>query len=223
MKASKNLYVRLNRVIGSLVLVFILSNILLVEETKAQCPPGYNYLQSVPMTLGTCDYFVDICTKCSPFGAAHGYALIRNIKVQDPTCFNNLTFSEIIEEFNRQVLETYYYSYLFPDPIPPCKEGWYEITIETPMCWKISNINGNMVLEVCEDSPTCNVTYRICNDLENQEFKYEYINHTISSEPFYCNQEHFPNNNAVMDIFNQLDEQQSSDCYYISTRCYFNF
>ena len=40
MKASKNLYVRLSRAIGSIILVFILSNILLVEETKAQT--GYN-------------------------------------------------------------------------------------------------------------------------------------------------------------------------------------
>jgi len=221
MKASKNLFVRLSRSIGSLMLVFILSNTLLVEETKAQCPPGYD-LTTVAMTIGICDYFVDVCVNCAipPTGVPEHYVSIRSIRVQDNACANNIEFNDVVKEIQEKLKTPYFYYILCIYPIPPCDFNitYHKVKIATPICWQITKLDNTMVYQPCDESAECEVVYLVCKDMDIMENRYEYVSHEINGS-INC-YVHFPNNIDAYNIFNRLNEGESSSCFFIPTRCY---
>ena len=214
MKTSKNLYVRLSRVICSLILVFIMSNILLVEETKAQCPPGYS-TTTLAMSVYGCDFFVEVCYICPPQGITNGSFMVRKFDLQS-SCSIQVSFSEIFDEIYRQLYSNYYVNVLCPNPIPPCDHSErYEIEVVAPVCWKLVNDNDTFSFRACDDTAICEYILRMCKDLENESLKVEVVNINLVGT-IICT-EPFP---VIEDLMQQLNTNEESDCYFVKTPCY---
>ena len=220
MKASKNLYVRLSRAIGSIILVFILSNILLVEETKAglDCQAlGYNQT-SVSMTVGGCDLIADVCYLCPPTGISGGSFILANLKFQPTDCIPIIPINEVIEEIYNQLYSFYYINIICPNPIPPCDEfDRKEIEVKVPICWKIVNEQGEYLYVPCEDTAYCKYIIKLCRDVLYGKLISEFVD--LQIEGIINCAVPFPSGIDLENEINSLNPGEESDCFYINTKC----
>jgi len=138
----KNLFLKL--ALG--LVIALISIAFITKNSKAQCPPGYSHYE-LAMTIGGCDYKVDVCVECSPQAPATKIH-IRGIYLQHSAC-NTLPFDVVVANLKEQLLTQYYLNIICPNPFPPCDEKKFkEIVIETPICWRIIkdlDMNQNII------------------------------------------------------------------------------
>ncbi len=158
----------MKKIIFSLIITFtllILSNV----ESNGQCASGYSS-KTITLTLGNCDYVIDVCYKCEVTNPGSVY--IRQITEVDSSCNNALPIDQIIAQAYAEISTgAFIYSNLCIDSwydAPPCNGGtaYKEFEIIFNYCWQIRlRDNGYQhVFEFipCEDNATCIETLRYC-------------------------------------------------------------
>jgi len=209
----KNLFLKL--ALG--LVIALISIAFITKNSKAQCPPGYSHYE-LAMTIGGCDYKVDVCVECSPQAPATKIH-IRGIYLQHSAC-NTLPFDVVVANLKEQLLTQYYLNIICPNPFPPCDEKKFkEIVIETPICWSILkdlDINQNIIkiYLACFDNAYCVETMRFCRNEFNKLLKE--IDPPFVLGIINCTED-FPVDETV--VFNNLKIGETTVCYKIKTKC----
>jgi len=141
------------------------------SEAKGSCPDGYNQTFK-QMTIGDCDYIVEICYKCY-FVSYEAAVVITSIKMEIPPppeepCEQDppMSWAEIVDEVYDVVHQPgYIIDILCEGEHPPCPNEGYEVIIDHNICWRKYNDNGLINLVSCPtETGVCRSTYFFCWD-----------------------------------------------------------
>jgi hypothetical protein len=158
--------------ISLLIITFallVMSNV----ESKGQCASGYSS-KTITLTLGNCDYVIDVCYKCEVTNPGSVY--IRQITEVDSSCNNALPIDQIIAQAYAEISTgAFIYSNLCIDSwydAPPCNGGtaYKEFEIIFNYCWQIRLGDNGYEYIPCEDNATCIEKLKYCYNTITQEY-----------------------------------------------------
>jgi len=154
--------------ISLLIITFsllIISNV----ESKASCSSGYSS-NTITMTVGTCDYIVEVCYKCEVTNP--GKAYISRFWLVDSSCTNTLDIDIVLGQIYLEISNgSFIYSNLCIDSwygAPPCGSGYKEFIIIYSYCWQQwYRYNGDINVREywpCDDNENCEELVKYCFD-----------------------------------------------------------
>ena len=151
-----------------LVLILLVSLTFLLSFVEAfSCPEGYTSVTRV-VTVGDCDYSVDICVKC-PTGPVPGFATFTSFRLTDPDCNNSLDINQVFDGIKLAIMN-YIFIWDLCDQLqaPPCEQGQQQVTFKWYNCWYKEKINyfeeDYIVYNACDYDTYCEVVIQYCYD-----------------------------------------------------------
>jgi len=158
----------MKKLIVSLFLTFtllIISN----NESIAACPSGWSST-TVTMTIGNCDYYIEVCYKCEVTNP--GKVKVHRFWLVDSTCNNTLSITQITSQmYNEISTGAFIYANLCPDalyPTPPCEFGTKQFEVMYHYCWqqwyRYNGVSNVREYWPCDDNACCVELIEYCSD-----------------------------------------------------------
>jgi hypothetical protein len=147
------------------VLILLVSLTFLLSYTEAfSCPVGYTSVTKV-VTVGDCDYSVDICVKC-PTGPVPGKITFTSFTLTNPSCNNSLDINQVFDGIKLAISNfTFIQDLCVQLQAPPCNQAQL-ITFYWYNCWYEEKINyfeeDHIVYRACDYDTYCEVVKRYC-------------------------------------------------------------
>ncbi|MBP7215544.1 MAG: hypothetical protein KBA52_07910 [Candidatus Kapabacteria bacterium] len=192
--------------------ILLASIMLLVYNDATACPTGYTSITKT-ITVGDCDYNVDLCVKC-PTGPVPGFITFTGFRLSNPNCENSLDINQVFEGIKAQISNHIFIWNLCAElQAPPCNEGWSSpITFYWFFCWnkeKVSYFEEDyIVYNACDYDNYCEETYVYCwngNDYTSTRIS----GPTMHGVP-YCPDQFYPD---------PKEYNQPTPCFQIDTNC----
>jgi hypothetical protein len=150
------------KMISNLIIVILIA--LFGFNNAISCPTGYTSIAKV-ITVGDCDYIVDICVKC-PTGPVPGFITLTGFTLVDPNCNNSLNINQVFEGIKAAIMNfTFIQDLCAQLQAPPCNEA-QPITFIWYNCWKKERINyfgvDHIYYSACDYDTYCEITKIYC-------------------------------------------------------------
>ena len=205
-----------SNILATIFVALFLLSFGMKSEAVGQCPSGWSST-TVTMSVGSCNYDVQICYKC---GLAYpGEATIVGLTLlpSSPPC-TPLPINTVIQQLYSQ-MSTYnfFLSNLCPymSTVPPCPEGSEEVKIYHNICWKKKKIiyfgEETFYYTPCS-SDVCVETFKWCTELPSMNV----IKIPISTVPNYTTISCTLEGHEITEPVNVGDE---SECFIYHSLC----
>lgn len=194
-----------------MIILFVISSIafLMSLNKSYSCPTGYTSITKV-ITVGDCDYSIDICVKC-PTGPVPGTITFTGFRLTNPNCNNSLTIDQVFNGIKAAIMNWVFIQDLCAQlQAPPCNQA-VVITFYWYNCWnkeKVNYFDGDyIVYQTCDYDSYCEVKKKYC--WNGNDFTAETISITQFGAPNCpCNYPPDP-----------TEYNQPTECFRINTVC----
>ncbi len=198
-------YIRMLFVISSLTILMSLNK-------SYSCPVGYTSITQV-ITVGDCDYSVDLCVKC-PTGPVPGLITFTGFRLTNPNCNNSLNIQQVFNGIINQISIFPFIQQLCAQlQAPPCDQA-VEFTFRYPICWYMEKIryfeNDYLVFTSCENGAYCEDAWKYCYMGEN--FNREHVSGPFLFGDINCEIEYW-------DVRTPENYNEPTSCFKLHTVC----
>ena len=176
------------------------------------CPPNFT-AKTDTLTIGGCDYVIDLCFKCATINDSNEVILKKYRKIyRNCTESPAMTEQQVFDEIINQITQAYYIRYeLCNCNVPPCNEGGLTFYFYSNVCWyKYYDSEFNTaIVEQCGNA-YCLKKYRLCwTELEGEHT--ELMSSTPCGNWNSCDYSEIPDDPGPND--------PPTDCYRYVTDC----
>jgi len=198
----------------NIVLLLILTSLTFFFSLNKSfsCPAGYTSITQV-VTVGDCDYSVDLCVKC-PTGPVPGFITFTGFRLTNPNCNNSLNIQQVFHGIINQISVFPFIQQLCAQlQAPPCPSAT-SITFRYPICLFKEKIryfdNDYIVFYTCDNSAFCEDTWKYC--WMGNEFIKEHVSGPYLYGLINCELEFW-------DVPNPVKYNEPTECFKLHTIC----